>query len=485
MALSYAGQDLLLVPPDLQAFLDRWLPTVETKLFSDMLGAANTNRCESRNPNATNRVGLARPNYPDRPPLRVNELYWPTGATRWGQFIGLADTPTKDKILDAVGRTGSPVKQTLVLLDESRTPNIRLAPSMHLLPPRRLTAVELGGRNTDREQFWLIPLVDDRWQWQFRNTGDMSLDAGETWSSFYNMLAARLDVTIDADTVPSTYLFPDPYECSRQYESVAVLLDAAAHSVGQRIVRGLDGNIRATGWERSQTNFEANAYKKWLQAAGGDFEDYSYATQASMSLLCPKYTTKMQACGWKEYTSSLGSGFSGTYRTIHTTAAATFATFGASNPSNATALQALADQIATDHALSLKFYDIAFCGLLDWTPVGWDDSISWTIGRLSEDGGHLAHTRVQSQPYNFGVDEMLHQIEDRVFPAGSYVMQTTSTVASGAWGTATVYEWSGTSLSSTGVAVSVYNSTGSDVASGVSIQTKHDGCAALVDVEDC
>src|SRR4030065_1747242 len=48
------------------------------------------------------RVGLPRYNWPEPPPLRLNQIYWPTGATRWAYGIFLITTEQKEAI-EALG----------------------------------------------------------------------------------------------------------------------------------------------------------------------------------------------------------------------------------------------------------------------------------------------------------------------------------------------------------------------------------------------
>jgi hypothetical protein len=486
MPISYAGFDLCLESEELREYLECHLPTWETSLLSDFLGVGRTNRTEARNTNAPGAPGVPRPNYPDPPALKINSLYWPTGATRWGRYLGLCDTDTKQKIIDATGgSTSRPTGATLLLTDESTTPASQVAAKMYLLPPRRLTHIENG------PALWLLPLVDVRYLWQFKNTGDLGIDAGETWSSYFNELGSRLGVSIATGSIASEYLYPDPLECSRPYENVAAILDAAAHSVGRRIVVDTDGTtVRAMDFDYAETRFDQNVALNWAQMMGGEFDSGFWATQATVELVCPKYVGSVQSCGTSMLEATVGDGYASTVRTIHTTAASMRTTFTGSE-SNTAALQSLADKIAEDLILSTYHYDRTFAGILNWLPTAWDDCITWEIGCLHEKWGYLARTRVQSMPANFGVDEMLHQVQTRVFPVGDYILKTTSTIPAmtsttpGA-GTAEIYVWDGDDLDATGIETEVVNmTTQEDVADDTWIQAKHDGCRLNVDVEDC
>lgn len=487
MPISFAGFDLLLADSDLQDHLDNFLPTVETTILSDFLGVDRSNRNQARNANAVMPSGQARPNYPPSPPVRINSLYWPTGATRWGRFLGITDTATKDKIVAAVGgATTAPVAKNLILVDESQSPAVEITAKMYLLPPRRLSSVE------NVQQLWMIPLVDVRYIWQFINTGNLTITAGDEWSSFFSSLASRLGVTIDTGAFSADYLHPDPYECSRAYESVAALADAGAHSTGRRMIIGTNGtSVRAMDFEYAGTALDANIARNWAQIAGGEFDAGNWATQATVELICPKYVKNVQSCGLSKISATVGSGYASTVRTIHTTAAALRDTIDGSE-TNTADLTSLAELIATDILLGTKFYDRTFAGLMNWSPVAWDDHVEWTIGRWHPKFGYLAQTRVQSAPYNFGVDEMLHQIETRVFPVGSYIGKTNeaiSALAGDTPGSGEVSIWeidpSTGDLVDTGIDVICYNSSTTASGNGVWVQMKHDGCVLWLDVEDC
>lgn len=483
MAISFATYDLLLASPELQAYLDRYLPTVESTFLADFMGAGSS-RTQSRNPHAKLPPGIARPNYPPAPPLRINSLYFPTGATRWGRFLGLCDTETKDKILKlAGGSTAAPVAKPLTIHDESQS----ILLDMFLLPPRRLTHLE----NPKESALWLLPLVDERYLWQFKNAGNIEIDAGETWSSYINELASRLGVTLTASAIPSAYLYPDPLECSRPYENVAVILDAVAHSIGRRFVpERRSGSHRVMDWDYAETRLAENLAKNWAQMMGAEFDTGLYTSQATLELICPHYVKNMQSCGLTKITATIGNGYASTVRSIRTTAAAKRDTFGGSE-TNTAALQALADQIADDLILSHYNYDRTFAGMLPWDLTSWDDHVEWTVGRWHPEHGYLAQTRIQSSPYNFGVDEMLHQVQGRVFPIGSYIGKTNEaiTALSGSTpgsGAVSIYETDDANgnLADTGIDSIAYNMAAQAVASGKWVRMHHDGCRLFIEPDD-
>ncbi len=132
------------------------------------------------------------------------------------------------------------------------------------LPPRPLT------QTPDGPNLWLLTLVDDRYFWWFKGAV-LSITAGTTtWSQLYADLATALGVTIDVDTIPSAYLKPDA-DLALSYESLPTILDVVSFSVGQRIVRQLDGTVRA--WNaaaaRDAVTTQLDALPVTAKLAGG------------------------------------------------------------------------------------------------------------------------------------------------------------------------------------------------------------------------
>jgi hypothetical protein len=411
--ITLRGQPCLLSVAEFQEWFDTWLPLSDLQCLVEPLYRHN-GRLDSRSGN-TNPVGLPRPNYPPLPipPVKLNTLYWPTGATRWAFMFLVVD----GDIQKAIGTDVTP--KALVLSDGDTT----LTTNMYVLPPRRITATVPSGRNA-----WLLPLVDHRYWWQFKNTSDLEVLTTTTWTELFTLLADAIGgsgSTIAHDAIPSEYLRPDPQELFRAYENAAAMLDAAAHSVGHRVTRRLNGSIHSRNWTTSGDQFFKNAQS--AKAANSILGGFDFSQDQigpdRMQVVFPRMR-EYRPYAERPYsiespvrpsvhveTIPLAGTIFGTTKTVHSTCfALTSAT--STTVTNTAQLSALALRIATDFEDSLiHSYDYTFGGLVDWTPCGYDDHIEWTIGRLhpGPHGDYLVRTRVQSAPYNFGSEEQLSQ----------------------------------------------------------------------------
>lgn len=434
MAISLGGYDLIVPTPELQAWLDRYLDVSSLEAFTKPVAIGPRADSQSTTPV---RVNLGLPNYTQpSPQVCINRLYWPTGASRWAHFFGLCDKATLGKLLASSG------SYTLKLTDESRANPRAIETAMYLLPPRQIPATMTPAA---ADELWLLPLVDARFWWQFANTGNVTVTAGTTtWSTAMQAMATALSATLTIDSVNSAYLKPDPIECARDYENPAVLLDAMAHSVGQRVLRELDGTLASKGFTSrpgpGDTNLRSSDYGPYEIVAGGDFSDKApwLATPASIKIVFPEYLAKVASCGIhvqsKTPTGAGAARATSVYTKTFRTTCAALVTSAGGTPTNNTECSALAAQIVADFEASLKHYDYTFAGLKRWEMTAHDDAVEWHMASLGE-GGHRAHTRVRSMPYNFGVEEMLHQQDAEICQWSGVLFGTPDgTIAAGASG---------------------------------------------------
>lgn len=444
--LTLAGYPLLL--PDNDRELSRWLDAFasldDLQAASDLTTLAASERAGTRESNKYG-VGLPVPNWPDPPPPRLNSLWWPTGASRWARGYFLCDGTTLASLRNYVSASG--VNTPLALLMGDSDHNTLNTP-MYLLPPRQLTPVE-----SVAEQLWLLPLVDERYWWQFRETENLVLDGTMTWASLYSWLGTVLGVTVTAETVHADYLKPDPVEFTRQYDNAAVLLDAVAASVGQRIVRAIDGTVTAQSATTAGTNLDATvaATAPWQQVAGratspaSQADDFDAPEKVLVSF--PKYAFCHPYCGGAavSYSATAPAGITtkriGTYKSIHSSLYADFTT-EAGTADNSTALQTLTDRIAADYYAWLQLrYDYTFLGIKSTPVVGSHDAVEWQFGRQLDDGSYQACTRIQSLPGNFGVESQLSQDTTLKLLDDFVLAITYDALAAGGRGLVDVWKW--------------------------------------------
>lgn len=441
--LTYAGQPLLFdYRQQAQRFLDRYLRMEDLVVPPD-----NTARHDWHcNTYGDTHAGLPRPNYPAAPRARINTLYWPTGAARWAQGWFLANGATVDKLIDrgnpeAPWYNGESVSCDLKIAspavgDESP---YELVVPLYLLRPLQVTAT----LDQDYQDLWILPLVDQRYWWQFRNAGDLE-DQLESWASLFYALNTALGITLVYTTVDSAYLTPDPIELYRSHDNAAVLLDAAAHSIGRRVVCDYDGTVRLADYTTEATALETNydELKSNLGLIAGRPDEWKPPHNAPLpfqvTVAFPKSTgtrcaethhteditlTSLQSTLQYEDPVTVAS----VRKTVHCTNTAQMPSSG-SVPTNYAELLALAIQYATDYYGWLLYcYDHCWAGLQRWIPTGYDDHVLFEIGVeypeeiqafaqtneqfpdvwIHERLARRYQTRVQSMPANFGVSSIL------------------------------------------------------------------------------
>lgn len=354
-------------------------------------------------------------NYPEPHPPAINELYWPTGAARWGRFYGLATEAVKNKLEQAAkDKRGGASNLLSTALQLKLGPKAEFSLDMYMLPPRPLAPV----KNT----LWIIPLVDYRYWWQFLDVGNLAITTSSTWATLISSIASIISITPVYEAVSSDYLIPNPHgpHLNSDYAKLPALFDAVAHSIGTRVVCNLDGTIELMRWDRSQEVLDENLTKAKIIAGGSFRESYGQAP-GSVRVTFPQakhFIPTIDGSAYKYDVTPSALLFdspykvAGTFAEIRSTAYADF-TDGGGTPDNDTALQALADKIGADYYDGLaRQYDYAISRLFNWQPCGYDDFVSWNFGRRrrSEDGGGLdVLVRVRSTPHGLQSPLMLHQ----------------------------------------------------------------------------
>lgn len=321
--------------------------------------------------------GLAKFNYSYLPRPKLNTLVWPTGASRFGYFFGLSET--------AASGSG-----TLAFTDGS----VSVSPSMNVLCSKKVSA--LGG-------LYILVLVDPRWDWQFKSVGNLTVDQDTTWDSLFSTVGAALGVAITTDAISADFLQPDPQELQRQYQNGAVMLDAMAASVGQRIVYSLSNTTSSMDSSHSNTgNFSVMD----KITAGGQFDlEVPYA----VNVLFPKSNDHAAWCNGEKYSVSTPIGGSSSKTlTIHSTCYADF-TQGNDDPDNVDNLNKLGTAVSNAYAGwygTGTGFDATFHCIKSWGLNGFTNFVEYSY---SPDGVSEHYTRAQSMPPNFQVEAQLSQ----------------------------------------------------------------------------
>lgn len=435
MAIKYADQALCLKDPDgrVQAFMDAYQPLEDLRQWSTPTWALSSRR-HPRSAVRERSGGIAVPNYPAPPKLRLNELYWPTGAGRWAYFVGLASKTIKDAVVATAYANGNDA-QTLVL---ETNQGDAIQTEMHLLQPRPVSC-------TDGETLWLLPLVDERYYWQWKNTGNLTLTTGtgstttgKSWAVVLEELSVLLTAGtwLGAGTVAAAYGKPDTVECTRRYDNAAMLMDALCHSIGKRLIRTLEGNLQAQGFGIAEGLEDGNKERSFQQIAGDDYSSVGGAAvvPGQVDLLCRKAvyhgvcdSVYLKTKEGGDYIEFNAPSLMETQHAIFTTAVADFTDGTQATATNDSAIDGLAGQVATDLYDSLtRRYDFTIVGLLNWEPTAFNDHILWRVGTDLP-----PVTRAVTPPVNFGIVEMLHQLDDYVIYDSPARFELTAALATG------------------------------------------------------
>lgn len=439
MPLSFAGIPLLLEDPDgaVSEFLDHFIPFEDIRHVAEYPAGVRNSL-----------PGISQPNYarPLRP--KINTWYSPTGASRWSMGFLLVDGARKAQIA-AAGGVG-----TLQLYDPTiqgpfgtRGSGIAI-PNCIALPPHPVSA-----NNNSPTSLWIVPIVDNRYQWQF-NSFQVNLPAiniAAPFISWTDLISATL-TTLGIGSTPyptpsANYLSPNQWAFTRQaWQSTAVMLDVMLASVGMRLVPqnstlygpaaastitgyaiqdvptaqavlannfatdttpalqvGTYGSAAADGGPIAPSSVNV-VFKSWIN--GIKLEDdlvsrYSIVTTASQvnwtSLVTngPQHTVRSAAMA--NYTQN---GFPSAYSSYQ----------GNSNsPDNAATLLTLAQQISQDlYGWLSAFQDQTCISITQRLQTGFEDYWEYSCGRRREDGSYEQRSRVHFMPHNFFCDDLLH-----------------------------------------------------------------------------
>lgn len=239
--------------------------------------------------------------YPN-PSIQIGDWYYPTTASRWSVFRGLATSLQVKEMVEAVNfkpvsfSVSSPFSSTVGTVpaefvmhaDPTITPTLtrsndlavnllfgaqnpatkyRLSSLMYMLPPRPLA--EHGSRF---DGLYLVTLVDERYFYQYSPVS-LKVTKGTTWNNLVEQCGNALGTVIGFVDIPGVFGAPEPdSHLWSTMENATILLDAIAYNVGDVIVRLLDGSLKFLYTYESQTIAKANrgAASQVLRLAGGE-----------------------------------------------------------------------------------------------------------------------------------------------------------------------------------------------------------------------
>lgn len=434
MSITYAGYPLLLDDPDgtLKAWFDRYC-----ELQDFTAGQPQEAILLPQSVFGVQRGKSLAPAWPPKKP-RLNTLYWPTGAARWSCFYGLVDQATLEQL---------PASGDFSMADDDGGNGLSV--TMYALPAQ---AVSSSLALKPEEILWIIRLVDARYFWQYKNTGDLEIDPEtESWTSLFTTILDALGADNRSITTSEINLkIPDVTELSRRCENAAEVLDAAANSVGFRVVVSLEGEVWLQDWTQARASFEELAAnnERSIICGGGDKRGGPNAVRVTFQKWYygrpdPKGRVWTKIISGSSIDSEMVT-FSGE-KLIHCTAFADFSTDpDATDPDNQSDLEGMATLLATAYYKSLrKRYSATFAGLIPWESNAFDDWTEYRFGALACNGEYHAETRVKSLDLNWGVETAYCQFDDKPVIASPCLCVLDGTLSKDSSTPATVWERDG------------------------------------------
>jgi len=419
-------------------------------------------------------IEFPRYNWPRHPPLRVNQLYWPSGASRFSFGLFLIDNdgiealnskecslsgkliarhPTRPLTMpDGAGVTGSDMALTTTFEE------------MYHLTPHRIAGCD------NVSDLWLLPLVDRRYWWQFLDTEKLKDTLQEKdqycqtvckaeWNDLLAYIAEQITETFSPGSIPAAYGKPDCRELLREYFNLPQFMDAVAASIGKRVVSNLDGSIEFQSPQDANTVLTENLSFLDAEVAGTDCDNMKQIhLPQNVRVTFPVSFCYHLSCDGEKYaideTITSECPRVGYTKTIHSTAIAEYdcecenpdssgAEDELGDPSNKAELEALAYQVANDWKDWREYnYDFTYSSIRNWKPTGFDDHVLWSFGREAFDcyepvtsymTGRTGEarepevsldtvyrrehqTRVQSLPLTCDVESMYHGVGPMVLP---------------------------------------------------------------------
>lgn len=448
--ILFADVGLYLEDPEyrLRDWHERNLPLEDLRLFGSTLAVHDGRLAIPRTP-ASGAAAINTLNWPAPPKLRINSLYWPTGASRFAMGLFLcthARLQTIYQNLDANGVARLKMTDGIPRKKKSAADMSGIDVRMYLLPPRPLTKLP-EGVNDDRQPLWLLPLVDQRYFWQWAPMPDYSASDIASWEDLFEQIGESLPLFDEQLTAPvpvAAYGKPDVVEMVRRYENAAVLLDAACASIGTRYVRNIKtggGAILTASQSDDRHDLNMQAVRSDRPYLAGDLPTYVRPyLPFGVRVLFPKYDGGYRMEGrYHAVTTAAGVALEnipeavrvpGTYKTIFSTARALVEGFSeGESPTNAAELTTLAEQITGDfYKHGLRLHDVSLQGIRRWNPTGHDDFVYFAQylqprhlkkglacggefdlpTRTASDwqGDYACYTRVAALPLDCGVSQM-------------------------------------------------------------------------------
>lgn len=206
--------------------------------------------------------------------MEPGKLWWPTGASRFGVYTGIADQDAVDQWrVSILGESETEVSRSGAQFNMTDRANEMLERTMYMLPPRPLPFYLTA------HPVYLVTLVDVRYWWWYYNTSDLAADPIGSWDDLFDLFRDTLEIDPgdwSYTTPDEPYVLPGDLLAKASHIPLPILMDAAAWSIGCRIVVDFDlpeltGKVSVMPLAESRVNRE-NGLKLKQVLSGGKYD---------------------------------------------------------------------------------------------------------------------------------------------------------------------------------------------------------------------
>lgn len=203
------------------------------------------------------------------PPLRLNRMWWPKGASRWacGAFLVDNSLGYASRIHNkAFGQDGTKVNAVSLFMDSpdaytgisDERLQIDKLYVMAIIPVKRVL------KTTDPSDgvtngLYIFIVADERIFWWDIPTPDFGISegAGKTWRNVLDSIQNTLGTTIQTSTIPSEYLAPSR-ALNLTGQPIPPVIDAVAENIGMRFIASYDRVYWMKNFEDSLNDYTQN-----------------------------------------------------------------------------------------------------------------------------------------------------------------------------------------------------------------------------------
>jgi hypothetical protein len=229
---------------DPEGIYDDFVERYHTQTLSRLL-------CQNAAVNVVRGNGCIIHNYEQLPTPKINQLVIPTGSTRWSYCVLLADDEKKEEIYEACSNGSTAMNLTFgsPITGRQETEHA-IVLTVYVLPPRQLTpksddTTDNEGNTVSVNKLWLIPVVDERYYWQFKHTGTLSETVADTETD-YSIPDNTVDLILGmaagsnwknpgVNTAYDEGILPACVS-KNDYENLPIVMDSILTHYGQRLV---------------------------------------------------------------------------------------------------------------------------------------------------------------------------------------------------------------------------------------------------------